>query len=32
NVVRATFDAVSKLMNAREVAQSRGKTLKEMWG
>lgn len=32
NVVRATFDAVSKLMNARLVAQNRGKTLKEMWG
>ncbi|MCR5081224.1 MAG: 30S ribosomal protein S5 [Treponema sp.] len=32
NVVRATFDAVSKLMDARTVAQNRGKTLKDMWG
>lgn len=32
NVVRATFDAVNHLMNARTVAESRGKTLKEMWG
>ena len=32
NVVRATFDAVANLMDARAVAQSRGKTLKEMWG
>lgn len=32
NVVRATFDAVSKLMDARAVAQNRGKTLKDMWG
>ncbi|MBQ5569569.1 MAG: 30S ribosomal protein S5 [Treponema sp.] len=32
NVVRATFDAVSCLMNASAVAQSRGKTLKDLWG
>ena len=32
NVVRATFNAVADLMNAREVAQNRGKTLKDMWG
>ena len=32
NVVRATFDAVTKMMNARAVAQNRGKTLQEMWG
>ncbi len=32
NVVRATFDAVSQLMDARSVAQNRGKTLKDMWG
>ncbi len=31
NVVRATFDAVEKLMDARAVAQNRGKTLKDMW-
>ena len=32
NVVRATFDAVPNLMDARAVAQNRGKTLKGMWG
>lgn len=32
NVVRATFDAVINLMDARAVAQNRGKTLKDMWG
>lgn len=32
NVVRATFDAVTHLMNAREVAKNRGKTLKDLWG
>ena len=32
NVVRATFDAVSKLMDARAVAKNRGKTLKDLWG
>ncbi len=32
NVVRATFDAVSALMDARSVAQNRGKTLKDLWG
>lgn len=32
NVVRATFDAVTKMMNARAVASNRGKTLAEMWG
>ncbi|MCH5290156.1 MAG: 30S ribosomal protein S5 [Treponema sp.] len=32
NVVRATFDAVSKIMDARTVAENRGKTLKDMWG
>ena len=32
NVVRATFDAVSGLMDARAVAQNRGKTLKDLWG
>ena len=32
NVVRATFDAVNGLMNARSVAQNRGKTLKDLWG
>jgi small subunit ribosomal protein S5 len=32
NVVRATFDAIAQMMDARAVAQNRGKTLKEMWG
>ncbi|MCR5289924.1 MAG: 30S ribosomal protein S5 [Treponema sp.] len=32
NVVRATFDAINHMMNARSVAQNRGKTLDEMWG
>ena len=32
NVVRATFDAISKLMDAKKVAQARGKTLDELWG
>ena len=32
NVVRATFDAISNLMDARSIAQNRGKTLKDLWG
>ena len=32
NVVRATFDAISKLMDAKKVAANRGKTLDELWG
>ncbi len=32
NVVRATFNAISELMDAKYVAQNRGKTLKDMWG
>ncbi|MCI6258523.1 MAG: 30S ribosomal protein S5 [Treponema sp.] len=32
NVVRATFDAISKMLDARAVAQNRGKTLDELWG
>ena len=32
NVVRATFDAVTNLMDARTVAKNRGKTLKDLWG
>ncbi len=32
NVVRATFNAVAELMDAKSIAQSRGKTLKDMWG
>jgi len=32
NVVRATFQAVGKLMDARVTAKNRGKTLKDLWG
>ena len=32
NVVRATFDAISKIMDAKKIAANRGKTLDELWG
>ena len=32
NVVRATFEAIANLMDAKAIARSRGKTLNEMWG
>ncbi len=32
NVVRATFDAITRMMDAKKVAQNRGKTLDELWG
>ena len=32
NVVRATFEACKGLMDAREIAKNRGKTLKDLWG
>lgn len=32
NVVRATFEAIDKLMDAKKVAAARGKTLDELWG
>jgi small subunit ribosomal protein S5 len=32
NVVKATFDCISKMMDARTVAKNRGKPLKEFWG
>ena len=32
NVIRATFDAVTQMMNARAVASNRGKTINDMWG
>ncbi len=32
NTVKATFDAFEHLYDAKAVANSRGKTLKEMWG
>ena len=32
NVVRATFNAIQNLMDAKTVAAGRGKTLDELWG
>jgi len=32
NIVRAVFDGVDKLMDAKAVAKNRGKTLKDLWG
>jgi small subunit ribosomal protein S5 len=32
NVVKATFDCISKMLDARSVAKNRGKSLKEFWG
>jgi len=32
NVVKATFDCISKLMDARTVSRNRGKSLNELWG
>ncbi len=32
NVVRATFEAISSLMDAKTIAKNRGKTLKDLWG
>lgn len=32
NVVRATFDAAAKLMDAKSVAQARGKSINDLWG
>ena len=32
NVVRATFNAIDKMMDAKKVAANRGKTLDELWG
>jgi small subunit ribosomal protein S5 len=32
NVVRATFEAVDKLMDARFLAKTRGKSLTDLWG
>lgn len=32
NVVRATFDGIAHLMDAKAVAAARGKTLAELWG
>jgi len=32
NVVKATFDCISKMMDARTISRNRGKSLSEMWG
>ncbi|MCL1994418.1 MAG: 30S ribosomal protein S5 [Spirochaetes bacterium] len=32
NVVKATFDCISKLMDAKTIAKNRGKPLNELWG
>lgn len=32
NLVKAVFEGFSRLMDAREVAKNRGKTLQELWG
>lgn len=32
NIVKAVFNGLDQLMNAREIARNRGKALKEMWG
>ena len=32
NVVKATFNCISRMMDARTVAKNRGKSLKELWG
>ena len=32
NVVKATFDCISKLMDARTISRNRGKSLNDLWG
>ncbi|MDR3160673.1 MAG: 30S ribosomal protein S5 [Spirochaetaceae bacterium] len=32
NVVKATFDCISRMMDAKIIAKNRGKSLKELWG
>jgi small subunit ribosomal protein S5 len=32
NVLKATFNGISKLMNAKQIAANRGKPFKDMWG
>ena len=32
NVVKATFDCISKMMDAKTISRNRGKTLNELWG
>ena len=32
NIVRAVFDGIDRMMDAKTVAKNRGKTLKDLWG
>jgi len=32
NIVRAVFDGIERMMDAKAVAKNRGKTLKDLWG
>ncbi|MHB9293195.1 putative small subunit ribosomal protein S5 [Hollandina sp. SP2] len=32
NVLKATFNCISKMMDAKTIAKNRGKSLKELWG
>jgi len=32
NVIKATFDSISRMMDAKTIAKNRGKSLKELWG
>jgi len=32
NVVKATFDCITKMMDAKAISRNRGKSLSEMWG
>jgi len=32
NVVKATFDCIRRMMDAKTIAKNRGKSLKELWG
>ena len=32
NVVKATFDCINKMMDARTISRNRGKSLNELWG
>lgn len=32
NVVKAVFDGIGKMLDARNLSKNRGKTLKDMWG
>ena len=32
NVVKATFDCISRMMDAKTISRNRGKPLNELWG